>query len=157
MKRIIYTVLASAAFLAMLTGTSKKRKPREAGSIPSLTIPATTGWARTEVAGIAFVTPPNATVTRAETLDGIRITLPSGFEVRFEAAPITLSSKHDFHMYHAPDAQIVLHEMSSGDHCQTFACSSVPILGYPLCVTSAPRTNEECTQIVAMVRSIQPL
>ena len=158
MKRIIYTVLASVVFLAMLTATSRKRKPREAGSIPTLTIPATTGWARTEVAGIAFATPPNATITRAETLDGVRLTMPSGFEVRFEATAITtVSSKHEFHMYYAPDAQIVLMEMSYGDQCQAIACSGVPILGSPLCVIAPAKTNEECTQIVAMVRSIRPL
>jgi hypothetical protein len=47
--------------------------------------------------------------------------------------------------------------MSYGDQCQALACSGVPILGSPLCVISSAKTNEECTQIVAMVRSIQPL
>ena len=159
MKRIIYTVLASALFLAMLTGTSKKRKPREAGSIPALTIPATTGWARHEVAGIAFFAPPDSVVERGETLDAVRIRLASAFEVRFEATASDIASnpKHDFHMYYAPDAQITLHEMSYGDQCQTLACTSVPIMGSPLCVNAMAKSNDECAQVVALVRSIRPL
>jgi hypothetical protein len=156
-KRIIYTVLACAAFLAMLTGTKKKMKPREAGSIPSLTIPATTGWARTEVAGIAFLAPPNSTVERADQLAGIRIRLASGYEVRFEAEAIkSVIAKHDFHMYYAPDAQIALTEHNWGDECHVVACTTVPIMGSPLCVIAHSKINEECTQVVALVRSIQP-
>lgn len=158
MKRIIYTVLACAAFLAMLTGTSKKKKPREAGSIPTLTIPATTGWARNEVAGIAFLSPANSMVMRAERLDGIVIRLASGYDVTFEPKPLVIDGpKHEFHMYYAPDARIVLNESAYEDSCQVNACSGVPVLGAPLCVSATPKTNEECTQIVALVRSIQPL
>ena len=159
MKRIIYTVLACAAFLAMLTGTKKKSKPREAGSIPALTIPATTGWARTEVAGIAFLTPPNSTVERADQLAGIRIRLPSGVEVRFEATAIDVASypKHDFHMFFEPDAKILLLEMGNGDSCEAIACSSVPVMGSPLCVRTVSKSNDECTQVVALARSIRPL
>jgi hypothetical protein len=158
-KRIIYTVLACAAFLAMLTGTKKKSKPREAGSIPSLTIPATTGWTRNEVAGIAFLSPPNSTVERADQLAGIRIRMPSGAEVRFEATAIDVASypKHDFHMYFEPDAKILLFEMGNGDSCDVIACSSVPVMGSPLCVKAMSRSNDECAQIVALTRSIRPL
>jgi hypothetical protein len=159
MKRIIYTVLACAAFLAMLTGTSKKRPPREAGSIPKLAIPATTGWARHEVAGIRFLTPPNSTVTRVDQLHGVRIHLASGSEVRFETTAIDLTqhTQHEFHMYFAPDANIILHDTRAGDECQTNACTTMPILGSPLCVSAFPLTFDECAQIVAIVRSIEPL
>ncbi len=159
MKRIIYTVLACAAFLAMLTGTSKKRKPREAGSIPSLTIPTTTGWTRHEVAGISFLAPPSSIVETANRLDAVRIRLASSFEVNFLAAASDISQnpKHDFHMYYAPDAQILLQEMSYGDQCQAIACTTVAIMGSPLCVNAMASSNDECTQVVALVRSIRPL
>jgi len=160
-KRTLYTVLASAVFLAMLTATKKRRKPREAGSIPKLTIPSTTGWASHEVAGIRFVTPPNATVTRADQLPAIRIQLASGKELAFSPTAIDIPARRsswstDFVMFDAPDAAIVLHELGSGDECQALACSSVPVLGSPLCIDGFSRNNDECTQVVAIARSIQP-
>ena len=42
MKKILSTIAVCAGFLVMLTATSKKRTPREAGSIPKLTIPRQT-------------------------------------------------------------------------------------------------------------------
>ena len=159
MKRVVYTALACAAFLAMLTGTSKKRPPREAGSIPKLTIPDTTGWARNEVAGIRFLSPPNSIVERADQLAGIHIKLAKGADVTFEPTAIDLTTKppHDFHMYFAPDASIELIESGGGDYCHAVACTTKPILGSPLCVNENSRNHEECAQIVALVRSIQPL
>ena len=159
MKRRVYTVLACAAFLAMLTGTKKVRPPREAGSIPKLTIPPTTGWARNEVAGIRFLSPPSSVVERAEQLAGIHVKFPSGAVMTFESTSIDLSTKaqHAFHMYFAPDASIELIESGGGDYCLAVVCSSVPIMGSPLCVSQNARKHEECTQMVALVRSIEPL
>lgn len=158
-QRILYTALACAAFLAMLTGTSKKRPPREAGSIPKLAIPPTTGWASNEVAGIRFLSPPNAVVERADQLAGIRIELPSGASVGFEvsAVDVTTRPQSDYDMYLAPDAQITLVEQRSGDSCMALACTTVPIMGSLLCMNAYSTKHDECAQVVALVRSIQPL
>ena len=156
--KVISTIAVCACFLLMLTATSKKRPPREAGSIPKLTIPSTTGWARNEMAGIRFMSPPNSVVTRGDTLADIRIKL-ANVEVKFDATAFDVGKnpQHDYHMFYAPDAQVILHEMSSGDECQALACSTVPIMGSPLCMAAFSRTFDDCAQIVALVRSVQPL
>ena len=160
MKKILSTIVVCAGFLTMLTATSKKRVPREAGSIPKLTIPATTGWNRHEMAGIRFFAPPGSLVERTDELGKIVIKLKSGYEVRFEAMATDISKnpQHEFHMYYAPDAQISLFESRGGDECHMIACTTKPIMGSPLCMNAPPRnSNEECAQLVALVRSIEPL
>ena len=162
MKRILYTVLACAVFLTMLTGTPKKRRPREAGSIPKLTAPVTTGWQRTEVAGIRIAAPPNATVTRADDVYALEIRLERDRVFRFEKQVFDLPQLRseypvDFLMLDAPDAFIVLIETSGGnDFCRVVACSA-PVNRAPLCVDTHAYANEQCAQVVAIVRSIQPL
>lgn len=157
--KVLSTIAVCACFLLMLTATSKKRVPREAGSIPKLTIPSTTGWTRNEMAGIRFMSPPNSVITRGETLAEIRIQFANGPELTFAATAFDIAKnpQHDFHMFYTPDAQIVLYEMNSGDECQALACSSMPIMGSPLCLSAFSKTFDHCAQAVALVRSIQPL
>jgi hypothetical protein len=163
MKRTLLTVLACAAFLAMLTATSKKRPPREAGSIPKITsIPETTGWARHEVAGIRFATPPSAVVTRGEQLAEIRIQVPGSFAFGFATQAIDIAQaktvyEQDFLMYEAADAVLALSEMRSGDDCRVVACSTKLVFGAPLCIDTYTDTNAACADIVAIARSIEPL
>jgi hypothetical protein len=163
MKRTLFTVAACAAFLAMLTATSKKREPREAGSIPKITsIPETTGWNRHEVAGIRFATPPNAIVTRGEQLAEIRIELtnsrPFGFATQaIDIAQAKTAYEKDFLMYEAADAYLALSDTRNGDDCHVVACSTKPIFGSPLCINTFTDTNAGCIDIVAIARSIEPL
>ena len=158
MKRTIYTIVACAAFLAMLTGTSKKKKLREVGSIPKLTIPDSTGWTRNEVAGIRFASPPNSVIERADQLAGVHIKFPSGEDFTFMPTAIDLSTRarEEFHMYFEPDAHILLSETGYTDYCIVTACTTVPIMGSPLCMHGDSSKHEDCAQIVALVRSIQP-
>ena len=158
MKRVVATVLACAAFLAMLTGTSKRRQ-REAGSIPKLSIPPTTGWTRTEVAGIRFLTPPGATVTRGDDVAQVKITFDGEPAFGFLPAPVDLDAYRaqyvkDYLMYTAGDGFIGLDELGSGDTCRAIACTT---LGAPLCVDVRSQQNQRCEQVIAIVRSIERL
>jgi len=159
MKRVVYTALACAAFLVMLTGT-KKRSMREAGSIPKLTIPSTTGWTSNEVAGIRFLSPPNVTITRADGLSGLRFTFAGEPELMFGPIDLVQTRSYylmDYLMYDAPDAVIALEERGSGDECRAAACTTQAIQGAPLCLDIRAQPTTHCVELVALVRSIQPL
>ena len=158
MTRVLYTVLACAAFLVMLTGT-KRRPMREAGSIPKLTIPSTTGWTEHR-AGIRFLAPPHVTITPAETPQGLRFSFAGEPELMF--GPVDLVQvrsyyQKDYLMFDAPDAVIALEERGGADECRAAACTTRTVDGAPLCLDIRTTPFAHCADLVALVRSIEPL
>jgi hypothetical protein len=181
MKRIIYTGLVSALFLAMLTGTSKKRPPEDAGPriAQPLSVPETAGWTLNELgdAKVRFHSPPNSLVDR-DKAGGIKHVNGRHFTVHMPGAlDVVFSSKAAERMdpaqlvewyrtqpgfvgfiFQAPDAVVG----QRVDQCEVTACTT----GEPatrMCARASVDddhhrlTPEECMQIVAIARSVEQL
>jgi hypothetical protein len=178
MKRIIYTVLVCAAFLTMLTATSKKhtRPPRD--PVTAREAPATTDWTRNEVHGNVFLTPPGAVVDRdTSSASTIRMRI-GGVELDFVHGvdstrdPVEVRRLHEKHpavygyFVEAPDAVVIVRWDDSNqlpkldEYCEVIACSA-PIADKRFCTRAAYHPSKkaklshaQCMEVVTIARSI---
>jgi hypothetical protein len=177
--KIINTVLVCAAFLTMLAATSKKKPPppkRE--PVIGREVPATTGWARNELHGIVFLTPPFATLDREAStatqlvvrFGDIAAAFSNQPDIRTDPVAARELYANDQYVYgyfvEAKDALVAVKWDSSselpnlGEYCEVTACSA-PIDGKPFCARasySSPKKSklspEQCLEVVAIARSI---
>jgi hypothetical protein len=155
----------SALFLAMLAGTSKKppdpRTPEQV--VPQVTVPSTTGWPTHTVAGVKLQAPPGVGV------DG-NITVHMTVDVTFDRATgdrtdiarerewyLTRSTGFVGFMLDMPDALVALREDHDVRFCEVTACSSRRLCTRAgLALDGTKRlTYDECSQVIAIARSMQ--
>ncbi len=165
MKRTLSTIAVAVLFLAMLTATSKKKRPPEHQPPSPRDVPPTAGWTRNEAGGVTFLSPPNAVVDR----ETMHVKMPSGVDVELRTLAINFDTERAAYkqdgeytygyLLDAPDAIVAVRWVPEpmGEFCEVSACSA----GNKRCVYRAglgdrvKLTTEECMAIVAMVRSVQ--